>query len=1037
MRKLFFFFFWLFVPYYNSNAQDLSYSLDPIMDVPYAQMKTGFKNPPDGAKVRVYWWWLNGMATKESISRDIREMKEKGFGGAVIFDAGSSNYSVASKTEHGADFLSEEWLNLFAHAVKTADKYNFELSINIQSGWNPGGPMVTPKEAMKKIVYTKTTVTGPEEVKIELEKPNHDRYYQDVLVQAYPSSTENGNIKNWGIKSMNERLGWKGIFPLYKLQEPTNPEVDGINPKALVNLTNNFKNDTLVWKVPPGEWTIVRYGMTLTGAEVSTGSDGWEGLSYDHLSRKAFKSYFDQVVQPIINRAKEAGNSLKFLHTDSWEMGVVNWTDDFFVEFEKRRGYDMRPFMPVLTNEVVKNAQVSDRFLYDFRRTIGDLVADHYAYFAELAHANDLYIHPESGGPHSAPVDALQVMGISEVPMGEFWARANSHRVKEDERLSVKQGASAAHIYGKRWMAAEGPTSIGPQWERSPSDLKGVLDRVLTAGVNRIVWHTFTSSPVEYGKPGNEYFAGTHLNPNVTWWEQAGAFTSYLNRSTYLLSLGLFNADVLYYYGDEVPNFVFLKDEVDLDFGYDWDKTNSEVLLDRAKIANNKIRLPDGMTYSVLVLPNEPAIRLDVLKKIKSLVQEGLTVIGPRPKRAKGLEGWPESDQEVERIAETLWGDINGSSIKENHVGQGKVIYGKNVNEVLREMNISPDFSFESTQKDTELDFIHRSTDSAEIYFVVNRLLRQGKHDYKYEYDPALPDRFEMVESSFRVKEGNPEIWNPMTGEIKKPLLYRHKNGSTIVSMHLNPEGSAFVIFPKGARETEELHITSLKKETLSLFPVSGLNRARTSVPINFYENNSAIYAEVFEPGTYSLTWSTGSKQELKVENFEKIKEIKGPWKISFGNDIQKNINKTAYNLNSWTDSEIPAIKYYSGKATYRNNFDLSESQINKHNLYLDLGNMQNIAVVYLNDKKVGTTWKAPYRLDISNFVKTGKNRLRIEVVNLWANRLIGDGKLPLEERRTKTNVNKFDQPGAEKYLRKSGLLGPVELHFAKKIKVN
>lgn len=1037
MKKLFFFLLCLLVVH-HSRGQD-EYRFHTIKDVPYEQMKDGFKNPPDEAKVRAYWWWLNGMATKESISRDIREMKDKGFGGAVIFDAGSSNYLIASKTKHGADFLSEEWLDLFAHAIKTADKYNFELSINIQSGWNSGGPSVIPEEAMKKIVYTKTNVTGPQVLKMVLEKPDYDRFYQDVLVQAYPSSMVRDSIKNWGIKSMNKRLGWKGVFPLYKLRESTNPEIEGINPNAIVDLTNSFKNDTLLWEVPSGEWTIVRYGMTLTGAEVSTGSDGWEGLSYDHLSRTAFNSYFDQVVKPIIVTAKEAGNSLRFLHTDSWEMGMVNWTENFFDEFEKRRRYDMKPYMPVLTNEAVKSAGNSDRFLYDFRRTIGDLVAEHYAYFAKLAHDNGLYIHPESGGPHSAPVDALQVMGINDVPMGEFWARSNTHRVAEDERLSVKQGASAAHIYGKRWMAAEGPTSIGPQWERSPSDLKGVLDRVLTSGVNRIVWHTFTSSPEEFGKPGNEYFAGTHLNTNVTWWEQAGALTNYLNRSTYLLSLGLFNADVLYYYGDEVPNFVFLKNEVDLDFGYDWDKTNSDVLLNRAKVVNKKIYLPDGMTYSVLVLPDEPEIRLDVLKKIKSLVQEGLTVVGPRPIRAKGLEGWSESDKEAEKIAETLWGNINGLSIKENRVGQGKVVYGKDVNEVLGELNISPDFSFTSTQEDTDLDFIHRSTDNAEIYFVVNRLLRQGKHNFEYEYVPILPDKFEMVESSFRVKEGIPEIWDPMSGEIIKPILYRHENGNTIVSMYLDPEGSAFVIFRKEARETveQEPHITNLKKESLSLFPVSDLNPVRTSVPINFYENNSIIYAEVFEPGTYSLTWSTGFKQELKVENFENIKEIKGPWEISFGNDIQKSINKTTYNLNSWTDSEIPDIKYYSGKATYKTDFDLSKSQINKYNLYLDLGNMQNIAVVYLNNKKVGTTWKAPYRLDISKLVKKGNNRLRIDVVNLWANRLIGDGKLPLEERRTKTNVNKFDQPGAEKYLRKSGLLGPVELHFAKKIEVN
>ena len=687
----------LFLKLYTGYSQELNYNLNVVNEISYENIKKGFESPPNEAKVRSYWWWLNSMATKASITRDLSEMKAKGYGGAIIFDAGSSNYKVAFKTPAGPIFGSPEWHNLFGHAVKVADSLNMELSLNIQSGWNPGGPSVTPKEALKKLVSSKIIVKGGDEVSMPLPKPKSGNYYEDIMVQAYQFSEKTEQtISNWNLKSMNAGLGWKGILPLYRLKEKNTKGKVGVASTEILNITEFFKNDTLKWKPNKGDWVVVRYGMTTTGAKVSTGSDGWSGLSFNHLSKEPFKNYFDRVVKPIIETSKRAGNSLKFLHTDSWEMGQVNWTDTFIDDFKSLRGYDMTPYLPILTNQIVDNEQVSDRFLYDFRRTVGDLVyLNNYKYFKNLAKEYGLFIHPESGGPHSAPVDALQVMGNNDIPMGEFWARNDYHRIKDSERLSVKQGASAAHIYGKRFMAAEGPTSIGPQWERSPNDLKGVLDRIFASGVNRLVWHTFTSSPEEFGKPGNEYFAGTHLNTNTTWWEQTGAFTNYLNRCAYLLSLGSFQADALYYYGDDVPNFVFLKDEVknDLGYGRDWDKANSDVLLNRAKVKGNQLVLPDGMSYKILALSDEESIRLDVLKKIEIMVNNGLTLVGSRPKRAKGLKDFKAADKAVEEIVKRLWGEEDAIQ-GENKVGKGRVVYGKSVGDVLSDMGVIRDFDF-------------------------------------------------------------------------------------------------------------------------------------------------------------------------------------------------------------------------------------------------------------------------------------------------------------------------------------------------------
>jgi len=1047
----------LFINLDKGHSQELDYSLDVVDDLSYAEVQAGFTDPPNEAKLRAYWWWLNGMATKASITSDLSEMKAKGYGGAILFDAGSSNYQVASKTPPGPVFASAEWHELFAHAVKVSDSLNMELSLNIQSGWNPGGPSVTPKEALKKIITSKKVVEGPKKISMILPKPKSDSinnyssyrdgtdkyqkyadvFYSDILIQAYPvGKGDHDTIANWPIKSMNKELGWKGILPIHKLKERNEKGKNGVDVSKIIDLSDSYRNDTLIWDVPAGKWNIVRYGMTITGAEVSTGSDGWSGLSFDHLSKEPFKNYFYRVVKPIIETAKKAGNSLKFLHTDSWEMGAVNWTDTFIGDFKRLRGYDITPYLPILTNQIVGNEQISDRFLYDFRRTVGDLVhLNNYKYFAELAREHGMGTHPESGGPHSAPVDALQVMGTNAIPMGEFWARNDNHRIKDSERLSVKQGASAAHIYGKRFMAAEGPTSIGPQWERSPGDLKGGLDRIFCSGVNRLVWHTFTSSPEEFGMPGNEYFAGTHLNANTTWWQQTKAFTDYLNRCTYLLSLGHFQADALYYYGDDVPNFVFLKTEVeDLGFGYDWDKVNSDVLLQRASVKDNRLVLSDGMQYRVLALQNEESIRLDVLGKIEKMVNDGLTVVGPRPKRAKGLKDFREADKEVSEIVKRLWGP-EGNLSGENKVGNGKVVYGKTAEEVLADMGIKPDFGFKSVNDNTRLEYIHRKIDNTHIYFVVNSFLRKGIDDFEYRYDASLPDRYELVDAEFRVTNGIPEIWNPIDESITKPLTFRHEGNKTIVSLYLKPEQSKFIVFNATAKTATGY---TIKKDGVSLFPISKEAKVDDYPTHKLVEENASPVLEVFEFGSYRVKPKDGQEKSIVIKPFDTQLHIDGSWKVFFNPYKQDKFVHYMDELVSWTELDNPKIKYYSGKATYNIQFKFPK----KHwkditlNAYLDLGNLQDIAVVRLNGKEVSTLWKAPYRVSVKDYLKAGNNMLEIEIINLWPNRLIGDGKLPPNERATKTNVNKFDAPDAEKYLRKSGLFGPVQLRFSKKIKL-
>ena len=1000
----------------------------------YQTIKDGFASPPNESRLRCYWWWLNSMATKVSITRDLEQMKLKGYGGASIIDAGSSQYSVATKPAAGPVFMSPEWMELFQYAVKEAQRVGIELSVNVQSGWNPGGPSITPDLALKKIVYTETKVRGGGDIEIILPQPETKLLYRDIMVQAVMEPASNvllgdSVIKNWGLKSFNQSFGFKGTYPLYRLREESSnaEKISGLQSNQIINVTAHFKNGTLKWKAPAGEWTIIRYGWTCTGTLTSTTSDGWSGLSLDHLDPKAFKKFSDDVIMPLIRKAKAAGNSLHFLQTDSWEMGNVGWTDDFANEFKKFRGYDITPCLPVLTGRVVGSVDQSNRFLHDYRLTVGDCIAvNHYKLFYNLAHQNNLGIHPESGGPHSAPVDALKVMAISDFPQGEFWATANTHRIKDDERLAVKQSACVAHTNGKRFVAAEGPTSIGPQWERAPKDLKSNIDRVFCSGVNRIVWHTFTSSPEEFGKPGNEYFAGTHLNPNVTWWKQSGEFISYLNRCSYMLSQGLFNADVLYYYGDDVPNFVFLREEVkDLGFGHDWDKCSKEALIGRLTVKENRAFFSDGMNYKLLVLPPETAIDLEVLRKVESLVKQGLTVIGPRPVKATGLSNYPESDKEVMDIASHMWGPVNGTTTKEHQYGKGKVIWGKDVNTVLAEMKVKPDFAFTSTLPNTGIDYIHRSTSGMEIYFVANRFGRKEFTDFEYHDIQNLPDRHENIECAFRVTGMVPEIWDPQTGKTKQVVVYKEENGQTFIPLSLGPEESQFIVFRKSVKPP---HIISIQKDGKKLFPENefkGLDKAYLQVD----KVNGKAAATFYEPGNYVMTWSDGKTTRQNITAPVSTLSLSDGWLANFdtrwGGPASINIDT----LRSWTLFEEDGIKYYSGTVLYKKTFSVDAKLFAGKKIVLDLGNVGVMASITINGTTLPVKWNAPFQFDITRYIKS-VNQLDVEVVNLWANRLIGDSGLPAEKRLTKTNIKKFDVPGSEKVLRLSGLMGPVQINF-------
>lgn len=353
---------------------------------------------------------------------------------------------------------------------------------------------------------------------------------------------------------------------------------------------------------------------------------------------------------------------------------------------------------------------------------------------------------------------------------------------------------------------------------------------------------------------------------------------------------------------------------------------------------------------------------------------------------------------------------------------------GEDVNKVLAELNVQPDFTFTGTHPETALDYIHRTTDEQEIYLVSNRFSQMAFNDFEYRYLKTLPDRWEQTECSFRVSGKVPEIWNAITGETDEVLVYREENGRTIIPLLFEPEGSKFIVF---RNVSQKPHVVEITKDTQSIFPSFSF-KSKTHSYIDFRRNGDKVTAEIQEPGSYEVIWSDGRKDQFKSKSWNEQIVLSGEWYIRFDPKWGAPESVKTEELKSWTEFDDPGIRYYSGTATYTKSFSLKEQDLKEHRLILDLRNVKEMASVKINGHQMQVLWCAPFAFDISSFVKPGTNDLEVEVVNMWPNRLIGDGKLPENQRLTRTNINKFNGSDADLFLRVSGLMGPVNISLVK-----
>lgn len=1077
-----------------------------------------FAAPPNSAKPRVWWHWMNGNISKEGIAKDLLWMNRIGIGGFMNFDAAMATPQIVKKR---LTYMTPDWKDAFQFTAKLADSLKLEMAIAGSPGWSEsGGPWVSPKDGMKKLVWSEIRIKGGkkftgvlpkaptktgdfqnipffESMSIGEPAETPGDYYEDISLMAYKLPEGEVNFSDLKAKvsssggnftanqltdgdlgttillpsTLNDESAWiqfafekpqavkgitvvgggdKGPFGLFGdkadtrslevsddgihfkkvtfipagglVQQTINfpaatakyfritfknpppifsfeamlgsdaapkaspgtevaeivlhsttkmdrfeekaafaavtnidlkgtPSTDGIALENIIDLSDKINADgTLNWTPPAGNWKLVRFGFSLLGITNHPASKEATGLEVDKLDpvaiRAYFENYLDQYKSATGGLMGDKGG-LQYIVTDSWEAGAQNWTKNLPAEFLKRRGYSLVPWMPALTGQIIKNTEASEQFLWDYRKTLSEMVSEyHYDQLTTLLHERGMKRYSESHESGRALIaDGMEVKRTADIPMGAMWTPGSIGGDGKTYNVDIRESASVAHIYGQNLVAAESLTAIGNAFAFSPERLKPTADMELASGLNRFVIHTSVH------QPSDEHFPGLGLGPfgqwftrHETWAEQAKSWTDYLSRSSYMLQQGKFVADILYYYGeDNNITSLFGKKQPTIPVGYNYDFVNADALLNVLSVKDGQIVTPSGMHYRVLALDaNSQQMTLKVAAKISELVKAGAIVVGPKPIGTPSLN---DDQAAFNSIVNELWGADN--TVKS--IGNGKVYTGESIEKVLTALQVKPDFEYTKPQADTQLLYVHRELPEQELYWVNNR-----------------NDRTENLEATFRVAGKTVEIWHPETGKTE-PASYSFADGRTKVSLHLEPNDAVFVVFKENTTKTAKI-VPAVAETTLAA--------------------------------------------------------LEGNWNLSFQKERGAPSKVTVDKLNSWTESSDAGVKYFSGTGTYSKTIEAPKSWFkNAGQLWIDLGDVKNIAEVIVNGKVIGTVWKKPFRVDATGVLKPGKNIIEIKVTNLWVNRLIGDAQPGVVKKITYTTMPfyKADAP-----LLPSGLLSTV-----------
>lgn len=953
----------------------------------FGSLSNEFRNPPLTARPGVYWYFMDGNFSREGVTKDLEAMRDQGIGYVVFLEV---NVGVP---RGNVDFMSQEWLDNFKYTVAECERLDIQMILGIGPGWTgSGGPWVKGEQSMRHLMSTTTILDGGAHVNVKLPVPapnppffgegaftpemkvHWNNYYEDVAVLAFPDKEVGSMLADVQEKALFIRAPFSsqpGVKQYLPAPVTNGMATKGVNPKEVIDVTPYMDADgTLSWDAPAGKWRVMRFGMRNNGAATRPAPIPGVGMECDKFSREALYAHLNEFAGKLIDLVgtdKDKFGGLKFLHMDSWEMGAQNWGDDFREEFQRRRGYDPLPYYPVYAGVAMGDSVLSERFLWDVRKTAQELVIENHALAVkEYAHERGLSLSIE---PYDMnPTADLELGAVADYPMCEFWSDGFGFKTL----FAAGEGTSAAHLIGQPVVPAESFTAENDGYRQYPGRMKNQTDWALASGINRLLYHTFQHQCLPDSlRPGMTMGPyGVHWDRNQTWWPMASGYHTYVARCQHMLQQGRTVADILYLVPESMPHVFKAPNSAFYEVGgfiedrktyHNFDGCPPSMLM-KASVRNGQVVFPSGATYSVLVLPQYDTCTPELLQKIYDLLKQGVTVVGLPPKASPSLSNYPACDKKVRQIVDKIWG--NGEPRR--RVGKGLLLRCDNDNDnlyqnydntcsVLRERGVLPDFE-EPTGK---LRCTHRTTDMGEIYFVANRMKEEAN-----------------VTCSFRVTGMKPELWNPMTGEIIAVDSFVDSGTTTTLQLSLDEYSSVFVVFSKN--------------------------------------------------GTGGCMAADVRNHKLAVAN------LTNDWKVTFDAKWGEELPLKMEQLTDWTQMQNPKIKYYSGTAIYERSFVLNEH--NPKNRYeLDLGEVCNMAHVWVNGQDLGIVWVAPWKVDVTRAIQVGTNTVRIEVVNLWQNRIIGDERQAAEQEGFKRYTHyTWSHYSKDDPLLPSGLLGPVVLNEIK-----
>jgi hypothetical protein len=607
-----------------------------------------------------------------------------------------------------------------------------EVGLNTASSWNAGGSWITPEHAAKSIYYSKVKIEGGTERRIKI---------------PFPEISENDP---WGKpRLIKYTKDGKPVF--YKeiavLAIPANIEKNLLDPAGIINVSRYFDpaTETLKWIAPKREWEIMRFVCSNSGENLVLPSRNSEGPIMDHYDAAATEFHFLYIISKLESVLGDLRKTaLKSLYMASYEAKGFTWTTTLPSVYKKINGYEVYKLLPALFDEDIFTPKMRATFKSDFQRTLSELMINNfYKKSKEICNRYGLKNNSEAGGPglplHNVPVEPLKALGSLDIPRGEFWINHNRLNEKGIDILRVvKEVSAASHIYNRGIVEMEAFTTF-QHWQESPAEMKPSGDRAFCEGMNKVVMHGSTHNPRGTGVPGIVYLAGTHYNDKRVWWPKVRPFNEYLSRISFILQEADFVADVLYYYGDTIPNYGGHKNSRFIAGpGYDYEIINTEILKE-ITVKNKKLVLPrNGAQFDILVLTEESETDPVVQLKLNELTASGAIILGSKPK------------------------DVSPSGM-------------------LRSLGIGPDFIYPGNEFYT-LDYIHYAKDELDFYFIRN-----------------TTGEWISRNCSFRQQNKIPEIWTPVTGEIISVPIFNEDNNYCNLPVTLAPFGSTFVVFKMGS----------------------------------------------------------------------------------------------------------------------------------------------------------------------------------------------------------------------------------------------